>query len=157
MITLGQSACGIAGALPSRLQVCLSACLPACLPLPCRTQLPELRMQDSCCLRDSSAPMLLSWLVLPAGLGGQAAHEPPGSTQRIMLCLPSAQSQVAPVHLQDSAAKLRKQDREGGKNRSWRREYRLLTQQVVALEEDEKALEVVYPQVCSWIHLKFCH
>eukprot|EP00891_Asterochloris_glomerata_P004082 jgi/Astpho2/4082/e_gw1.00063.48.1_t len=49
-------------------------------------------------------------------------------------------------NIMDSAAKLRKQDREGGKNRSWRREYRLLAQQVVALEEDEKALEVVYPQ-----------
>ena len=70
-----------------------------------------------------------------------------------MLGLPRAQSQAAPARLQDSAAKLRKQDREGGKSRSWRREYRLLTQQVVALEEDEKALEVVYPQVRSWIHI----
>ncbi len=77
--------------------------------------------------------------------------EPPGSTW-LMLGLPSTQTHAAPAHLQDSAAKLRKQDREGGKNRSWRREYRLLAQQVVALEEDEKALEVVYPQVHSWTY-----
>lgn len=48
---------------------------------------------------------------------------------------------------QENATKLRKADREDGRGRAWRQKLRQLNQQVVALEEDERALEVVYPQV----------
>ena len=49
--------------------------------------------------------------------------------------------------LQETAAKLRKEDREVGRGRKWRSNYRLLNQEVVVLEEEEKNLELVYPQV----------
>ena len=49
--------------------------------------------------------------------------------------------------LQETAAKLRKEDREVGRGRKWRQNYRLLNQEVVLLEEEEKKLELVYPQV----------
>lgn len=49
--------------------------------------------------------------------------------------------------MQESAAKLRKEDREVGRGRKWRQNYRLLNQEVLLLEEEEKKLELVYPQV----------
>ena len=49
--------------------------------------------------------------------------------------------------VQETAAKLRKEDREVGRGRKWRQNYRLLNQEVVLLEEEEKKLELVYPQV----------
>lgn len=49
--------------------------------------------------------------------------------------------------LQETAAKLRKEDREVGRGRKWRQNYRLLNKEVLLLEEEEKKLELVYPQV----------
>ena len=49
--------------------------------------------------------------------------------------------------MQETAAKLRKEDREVGRGRKWRSNYRLLNQEVVVLEEEERNLELVYPQV----------
>ena len=49
--------------------------------------------------------------------------------------------------MQETAAKLRKEDREVGRGRKWRQNYRLLNQEVLLLEEEEKKLELVYPQV----------
>lgn len=49
--------------------------------------------------------------------------------------------------MQESAAKLRKEDREVGRGRKWRQNYRLLNQEVLLLEEENKKLELVYPQV----------
>lgn len=49
--------------------------------------------------------------------------------------------------VQETAAKLRKEDREVGRGRKWRQNYRLLNQEVLLLEEEEKKLELVYPQV----------
>lgn len=57
--------------------------------------------------------------------------------------------------LQESAGKLRKEDREVGRGRKWRQNYRLLNQEVLLLEEEEKKLELVYPQVAIsmlWRH-----
>lgn len=51
--------------------------------------------------------------------------------------------------VQESAAKLRKEDREVGRGRKWRQNYRLLNQEVLVLEEEEKKLDLVYPQVSS--------
>ena len=34
-----------------------------------------------------------------------------------------------------------------GRGRKWRQNYRLLNQEVLLLEEEEKKLELVYPQV----------
>ena len=51
--------------------------------------------------------------------------------------------------VQESAAKLRKEDREVGRGRRWRQNYRLLNQEVLVLEEEEKQLDLVYPQVSS--------
>ena len=56
--------------------------------------------------------------------------------------------------MQETAAKLRKEDREVGRGRKWRQNYRLLNQEVLLLEEEEKKLELVYPQVG---HPHFCH
>ena len=53
--------------------------------------------------------------------------------------------------MQESAAKLRKEDREVGRGRKWRQNYRLLNQEVLLLEEEEKKLELVYPQVTTLI------
>lgn len=49
--------------------------------------------------------------------------------------------------MQETAAKLRKEDREVGRGRKWRQNYRLLNQEVVVLEEEERQLDLVYPQV----------
>lgn len=57
------------------------------------------------------------------------------------------------VTLQETAAKLRKEDREVGRGRKWRSNYRLLNQEVVVLEEEEKNLELVYPQVTPLLFL----
>lgn len=51
--------------------------------------------------------------------------------------------------MQETAAKLRKEDREVGRGRKWRQNYRLLNQEVLVLEEEEKKLDLVYPQVSS--------
>ncbi|DBB07652.1 TPA: hypothetical protein ACH3X3_009085 [Trebouxia sp. C0006] len=48
--------------------------------------------------------------------------------------------------IMESAAKLRKEDREVGRGRKWRQNYRLLNQEVLVLEEEEKQLDLVYPQ-----------
>lgn len=51
--------------------------------------------------------------------------------------------------MQETAGKLRKEDREVGRGRKWRTNYRLLNQEVIVLEEEEKQLELVYPQVST--------
>ncbi|KAL3139538.1 hypothetical protein ABBQ38_003861 [Trebouxia sp. C0009 RCD-2024] len=48
--------------------------------------------------------------------------------------------------IMETAAKLRKEDREVGRGRKWRQNYRLLNKEVLLLEEEEKKLELVYPQ-----------
>ena len=42
----------------------------------------------------------------------------------------------------------RKNDREGRGARRWRAAFRRIQQQLLDLEQDSKALELVYPQVC---------
>ena len=49
--------------------------------------------------------------------------------------------------LQELADKLRKEEREGGRNRKWRANFNRLNAQLVALENEEHALEIVHPQV----------
>ena len=41
-----------------------------------------------------------------------------------------------------------KKDREGRGARKWRTAFRRIQQQLLDLEQDSKALELVYPQVC---------
>lgn len=48
---------------------------------------------------------------------------------------------------QELAEKLRKEEREGGRSRKWRANFNRLNAQLVALENDERALELVHPQV----------
>ena len=49
-------------------------------------------------------------------------------------------------HLQDVTDTLKK-DREGRGARKWRAAFRRIQQQLLDLEQDSKALELVYPQV----------
>ena len=69
-----------------------------------------------------------------------------GSITGLLVKLSASPSAVL-YPLQEAAQKLRKEDREEGKSRKWRRNYRLLNQQLIALEEDEHQLELSYPQV----------
>jgi len=43
-----------------------------------------------------------------------------------------------------------------GRGRKWRQNYRLLNQEVLVLEEEEKQLELVYPQVIICTTQHFC-
>ena len=49
--------------------------------------------------------------------------------------------------LQDLAEKLRHEDRENGRGRKWRTNYNKLNAQLLSLENDHHALELVHPQV----------
>lgn len=42
---------------------------------------------------------------------------------------------------------LRREEREQGKGRRWRKNFKALQNQMILLEEDEQQLELVYPQV----------
>ena len=48
---------------------------------------------------------------------------------------------------QELAEKLRHEDRENGRGRKWRTNYNKLNAQLLALENDHHALELVHPQV----------
>ena len=50
-------------------------------------------------------------------------------------------------HVQELAEKLRKEDRENGRGRKWRTNYNKLNAQLLSLENDHHALELVHPQV----------
>ena len=54
--------------------------------------------------------------------------------------------------MQELAEKLRHEDRENGRGRRWRGSYTKLNAQLVALEADHAALELVHPQVCAVVH-----
>ena len=49
--------------------------------------------------------------------------------------------------LQELAEKLRHEDRENGRGRKWRTNYNKLNAQLLSLENDHHALELVHPQV----------
>ncbi len=42
---------------------------------------------------------------------------------------------------------LKRQERDGGKNRTWRGNFKRLQREVLQLEEDHTALDAVFPQV----------
>lgn len=48
---------------------------------------------------------------------------------------------------QELAEKMRREDRENGRGRRWRGNYTKLNAQLIALENDHAALELVHPQV----------
>eukprot|EP00877_Chromochloris_zofingiensis_P003260 jgi/Chrzof1/12935/Cz07g13030.t1 len=48
--------------------------------------------------------------------------------------------------IKSMAEMMKRQDREGGKNRTWRGNLRRLQKEVIQLEEDEIALDAVFPQ-----------
>ena len=54
--------------------------------------------------------------------------------------------------IQEVATNLKREEREGGRGLKFRRHFRQLTQQLVALEDDEIALERVFPQVSVWFY-----
>ena len=58
-----------------------------------------------------------------------------------MLSWPAVFRQLAEV--------LKREEREQGKGRRWRKNFRALQNQMLLLEEDEEQLELVYPQVGS--------
>ena len=61
--------------------------------------------------------------------------------------------QLTPQHMQDKAAALKVEGREGGKGRRWRSQLRNLNQMTALLEEEHEKLGAVYPQVCiSRVH-----
>ena len=62
---------------------------------------------------------------------------------KVQLCILSMASTV----LQELAEKLRHEDRENGRGRKWRTNYNKLNAQLLALENDHHALELVHPQV----------
>ena len=63
-------------------------------------------------------------------------------------CSSSGASRLPPTRaLQELADKLRKEEREGGRNRKWRANFNRLNAQLVALENDQDNLERVHPQV----------
>ena len=49
--------------------------------------------------------------------------------------------------VQDVLETLKKEEREQGKGRKWRGAFRRIQQQLLDLENDSKALELVFPQV----------
>jgi hypothetical protein len=48
---------------------------------------------------------------------------------------------------------LKRQEREVGRNRHWRSNFKQLQRQLIQLEEDEVVLDSVFPQVCVWRQL----
>lgn len=50
--------------------------------------------------------------------------------------------------MQDKAAALKVEGREGGKGRRWRSQLRKLNQMTALLEQEHEKLGAVYPQVC---------
>lgn len=50
--------------------------------------------------------------------------------------------------IQEVVETLKKEEREQGKGRKWRAAFRRIQQQLIDLEGDSKALELVFPQVC---------
>jgi hypothetical protein len=49
--------------------------------------------------------------------------------------------------VQEVVDTLKREEREGGKGRKWRGAFRRIQQQLLDLEADSKALELVFPQV----------
>ena len=47
---------------------------------------------------------------------------------------------------------LKKEERADGRGRKWRGAFRRIQQQLIDLEADSKALELVFPQVCTTFH-----
>jgi hypothetical protein len=43
---------------------------------------------------------------------------------------------------------LKRQEREGGRSRHWRANFKRLQRELLQLEEDEHVLDSVFPQVC---------
>lgn len=54
------------------------------------------------------------------------------------------------VRDQSTAEMLKRQDREGGRTRHWRSNFKRLQRELLQLEEDEHVLDSVFPQVC-WL------
>jgi hypothetical protein len=50
--------------------------------------------------------------------------------------------------LQATADMLKRQDREGGRTRHWRSNFKRLQRELLQLEEDEHVLDSVFPQAC---------
>lgn len=54
---------------------------------------------------------------------------------------------------------LKRQDREGGRTRHWRSNFKRLQRELLQLEEDEQVLDSVFPQVRAWgcvTHVQGC-
>lgn len=51
------------------------------------------------------------------------------------------------LSVQATAELLKRQEREAGKNRHWRSNFKQLQRQLIQLEEDEVVLDSVFPQV----------
>lgn len=50
--------------------------------------------------------------------------------------------------MQATSDMLKRQDREGGKTRQWRSNFKRLQRELLQLEEDTEVLDSVFPQVC---------
>ena len=92
---------------------------------------------------------LLAVQVLAAELHKVCSTAVETGVQRRVFMQTAQQCISACCWVQESAAKLRKEDREVGRGRKWRTNYRLLNQEVLVMEEEEKQLDLVYPQVLS--------
>ena len=69
-------------------------------------------------------------------------------------CLPHAlQVGEDAVKIRGIANELKQQERVGGKTRKWRQQMKVLTQQMLSLEEEEQALLKVFPQVGASLRL----
>lgn len=56
-------------------------------------------------------------------------------------------SEGCKLPVQEVVETLKKDEREGGRGRKWRAAFRKIQQQLIDLENDSRALELVFPQV----------
>ena len=63
-----------------------------------------------------------------------------------------------PKHAQDVVDALKKEERAGGRGRRWRGALRRIQAQLLDVEHDSTALELVFPQArCRYIHALWIH
>jgi LMBR1 domain-containing protein 1 len=56
------------------------------------------------------------------------------------------------LRMQVTSDMLKRQEREAGRSRQWRGNFKALQRQLLQLEEDESLLDSVFPQACSDEH-----
>ncbi|KAK9823563.1 hypothetical protein WJX72_003814 [[Myrmecia] bisecta] len=88
----------------------------------------------------------VGFVALPMDMIRQFLGRPRSTISRSEYIQKAKRLGIRAREIKDLATKLRKEDREMGRGRKWRKNFRMLNSQLAALEEDETALELVFPQ-----------